>query len=94
MRPMLQQEVRDERVVATGRATSVRRMCRIAFEHVDPDAKKRIEIGPQLYRPAEVRLLLGNPAQAKAKLGWKATTGLGTLIAMRIDADMERAARR
>jgi len=93
MHLMLQQDSPDDYVVATGRTTSVREMCRIAFEHVGLDAKKHIEIDPQLYRPAEVDVLLGNPAKAKAKLGWAATTSLEALIAMMVDADMERVAR-
>jgi GDPmannose 4,6-dehydratase len=68
-------------------------MCRIAFERVGLDAEKHIEIDPQLYRPAEVDVLLGNPAKAKAKLGWEPTTGLEALITMMVDADMERVAR-
>jgi len=93
MHLMLQQDSPDDYVVATGRTTSVREMCRIAFEHVGLDANKHIEIDPQLYRPAEVDVLLGNPAKAKSKLGWEATTGLEALIAMMVDADMERVAR-
>ena len=52
-----------------------------------------VEIDPQFYRPAEVDVLLGNPAKAKAKLGWEATTDLESLITMMVDADMERVAR-
>ena len=93
MHLMLQQDSPDDYVIATGRTTSVREMCRIAFEHVGLDAKKHVEIDPQLYRPAEVDVLLGNPAKAKAKLGWEASTSLEALIAMMVDADMERVAR-
>jgi GDPmannose 4,6-dehydratase len=46
-----------------------------------------------LYRPAEVDVLQGNPAKAKARLGWEARTDLDTLIKMMVDADMERVAR-
>ena len=93
MHLMLQQESPDDYVVATGRTTSVREMCRIAFEHVGLDYENHVVIDPKLYRPAEVDVLLGNPAKAKAKLGWEATTDLETLIAMMVDADMERVAR-
>jgi GDPmannose 4,6-dehydratase len=50
-------------------------------------------IDPALYRPAEVEALLGNPAKAKAKLGWQPRTDLESLIAMMVDADMERVAK-
>ena len=92
MHLMLQRDSPDDYVIATGRTTSVREMCRIAFEHVGLDAKKHVEIDPQLYRPAEVDVLLGNPAKAKTRLGWEATTSLEVLIAMMVDADMDRVA--
>ena len=66
---MLRKEISKKIKDAAGRTTSVPEMCRIAFEHVGLDAKKHVEIDPQLYRPAEVDVLLGNPAKAKAKLG-------------------------
>lgn len=93
MHLMLQQGTPDDYVVATGRTTSVGEMCRIAFEHVGLDHRQYVEIDPQFYRPAEVDVLLGNPAKAKAKLGWEATTDLESLITMMVDADMERVAR-
>jgi GDPmannose 4,6-dehydratase len=93
MHLMLQQEAPDDYVVATGRTTSVRDMCRIAFAHVGLDYERSVVIDPKLYRPAEVDSLRGNPAKARAKLGWEAKTDLETLIKMMVDADMERVAR-
>jgi GDPmannose 4,6-dehydratase len=93
MHLMLQQESPDDYVIATGRTTSVRDMCRIAFAHVGLDHERHVVIDPKLYRPAEVDVLLGNPAKARAKLGWEAGTDLETLIKMMVDADMERVAR-
>ena len=87
---MLQQDAPDDFVVATGRTTTVRDMCEIAFAHVGLDPAKHIVVDPKLYRPAEVEILLGNPAKAKAKLGWEAKTTLEELIKMMVDADMER----
>jgi len=87
---MLQQDTPDDYVVATGLTTTVRDMCRIAFTHVGLEAEKHIVIDPKFYRPAEVEVLLGNPAKAKAKLGWTAQTNLETLITMMVDADMAR----
>jgi GDPmannose 4,6-dehydratase len=87
---MLQQNEPDDYVVATGRTTSVRDMCKIAFAHVGLDYQRYVVIDPAFYRPAEVDILLGNPAKAKAKLGWSATTDLETMIAMMVDADMQR----
>jgi GDPmannose 4,6-dehydratase len=87
---MLQQDAADDFVVATGETTTVRDMCRIAFEHVGLDHDKFVVIDPKFYRPAEVEVLLGNPAKAQAKLGWRASTDLTTLITMMVDADMKR----
>jgi GDPmannose 4,6-dehydratase len=90
---MLQQEAADDFVIATGQTTTVREMCRIAFAHVGLNHEDHVVIDPKFYRPAEVEVLLGNPAKAKAKLGWTATTDLQTLIAMMVDADMVRVGR-
>jgi GDPmannose 4,6-dehydratase len=92
MHLMLQQDSPDDYVVATGRTMSVRDMCRIAFSHVGLDYEPHVVIDPKLYRPAEVDLLQGNPAKAKARLGWEAKTELPELIAMMVDADMRRVA--
>jgi GDPmannose 4,6-dehydratase len=87
---MLQQDKADDFVIATGRTTTVRDMCRIAFSHVGLDMDQHLVIDPALFRPAEVDVLLGDPAKAEAKLGWKAQTTLEQLIAMMVDADLRR----
>ena len=87
---MLQQDTPDDYVVATGLTTTVRDMCRIAFNQVGLKHEDHVVIDPKFYRPAEVEVLLGNPAKAKAKLGWVAQTNLETLITMMVDADMVR----
>jgi len=87
---MLQQDTPDDYVIATGLTTTVRDMCRIAFNHVGLKHEDHVVIDPKFYRPAEVEVLLGNPAKAKAKLGWVAKTNLETLITMMVDADMAR----
>ena len=90
---MLQQEKSDTYVVATGKTTTVRDMCKIAFEHVGLDYEKYVVIDPAFYRPAEVDLLLGNPQKAREKLGWEAKTSLKELINMMVDADICRVKR-
>jgi GDPmannose 4,6-dehydratase len=87
---MLQQDVPEEFVVATGRTTTVRDMCHIAFEHVGLKADDYIVIDERYFRPAEVEVLLGNPAKAKEKLGWEAETSLEDMICEMVDADLER----
>ncbi|MCA0012526.1 GDP-mannose 4,6-dehydratase [Mesorhizobium sp. B292B1B] len=87
---MVQQDQPDDYVVATGRTTTVRDMCRIAFEHVGLKMDDHLVIDPELFRPAEVEILLGNPAKAKQKLGWEATTSLEAMIREMVDADLDR----
>lgn len=87
---MLQQDAADDYVIATGLTTTVRDMCTIAFAHVGLKHEDHVVIDPLFYRPAEVDVLLGNPAKAKAKLGWVAKTDLETLITTMVDADMAR----
>ena len=87
---MLQQNKGDDYVVATGLTTTVREMCRIAFAHVGLSYKDHVVIDPQFFRPAEVDVLLGNPAKAQRQLGWTAATSLEQLITMMVDADMRR----
>ena len=87
---MLQQDKPDDYVVATGRTTTVRDMCRIAFEHVGLDMANHVVIDPAFYRPAEVEVLLGDPSKAREKLGWEATTSLEDMIREMLDADLDR----
>jgi GDPmannose 4,6-dehydratase len=87
---MLQQEQADDYVIATGVTTSVREMCRIAFSYLDLNYQDHLVIDPQLFRPAEVDVLLGDPAKARRKLDWKPKTGLEQLIRQMVDADLRR----
>ena len=87
---MMQQAQGDDYVVATGRTTTVREMCRIAFSHVGLNYEDHVVVDPQFFRPAEVDVLLGNPAKAERQLGWKAKTSLEELITMMVDADLRR----
>jgi GDPmannose 4,6-dehydratase len=87
---MLQQSAPDSYVIATGRSTTVRDMCRIAFSHVGLNYEDCVVVDPKFFRPAEVDVLLGNPAKAKARLGWQARTSIEQLMAMMVDADMRR----
>ena len=87
---MLQQEVPDDYVIATGETTTVRDMCKCAFDHVGLDYKDHVEIDPRFFRPAEVHILLGDPSKARAKLDWRPKTDLKSLMAMMVDADLRR----
>ncbi len=90
---MTQQPHGDDYVVATGMTTTVRDMCKIAFGHVGLKMDDHLIIDPKFFRPAEVDVLLGNPAKAMANLGWKPKTSLEQLITMMVDADLHRLSR-
>ena len=90
---MLQQDKPDDYVIATGVTTTVREMCTIAFRHVGLDMEDFLVIDPAFFRPAEVDILLGDPAKANEKLGWRAETPLEKLIVMMTEADLERVGR-
>ena len=96
MHLMVQQDVPDDYVVATGRTTTVRDMCRLAFGHLGMDYEKFVTRDEAFMRPAEVDVLLGNPAKANARLGWYAGTSLEDMIVEMVEADLDRhlAARR
>ena len=85
---MLQQDTPDDYVVATGETHSVRKFCQIAFGHVGLDYEDHVVIDEAFYRPAEVDLLIGDPAKAKAQLGWTPTVGFEDLVTMMVDADL------
>jgi len=87
---MLQAETPDDYVIATGVTSTVREMCKIAFEHLSLDYEKHVVIDPKFYRPAEVEVLLGDPSKAKAQLGWEPTMDLTGLITGMVEADLYR----
>ena len=87
---MVQQDKPDDYVIATGRTTTVRDMCRIAFEHAGLRMEDHLVIDPDLFRPAEVDVLLGDPAKAKAAFGWEAEISLEEMISEMVDADLKR----
>jgi GDPmannose 4,6-dehydratase len=87
---MLQQDTPDDYVVATGVTTSVREMCEIAFRHVGLPVDDHLVIDPDLFRPSEVDVLLGDPAKAKRVLGWEPEVDLQAMITEMVDADLIR----
>ena len=91
---MLQQPEPDDFVISTGETRSVRDLCELAFGHVGLDYRNHIVQDPKFFRPAEVDLLVGNPAKAMEKLGWKPRVTFRELVAMMVDADLERHKRR
>lgn len=89
---MLQQDVPDDYVIATGANTTVRDMCRIAFEYVGLDMERHLTIDPALFRLAEVNLLRGDASKARTKLGWCPRSTIAEIIPEMVDADLRRLA--
>ncbi|MCF2649153.1 GDP-mannose 4,6-dehydratase [Niallia circulans] len=87
---MLQQEAGDDYVISSGKTTTVRRLCEIAFSYLDLDYQDYVIIDAQYYRPAEVDVLLGDSSKAKRQLNWRVKTELEQMIKMMVDADMKR----
>lgn len=85
---MLQQSEPKDYVVATGETHTVKQFLEIAFGHVGLDYKKHIEIDPNLMRPAEVNLLLGDASKAKKELGWSYECTFEELVKEMVDADL------
>jgi GDPmannose 4,6-dehydratase len=87
---MLQQDKADDYVVATGRAASIRDLCRIAFAHVGLDFEAHVTIDPRFMRPADVDITIGDAARARTRLGWVPETSLEEMIAEMVEADLAR----
>jgi GDPmannose 4,6-dehydratase len=88
---MLQQDSADDYVVATGRTHTVREFCRIAFETAGLGSfEQYVRTDPRFMRPAEVDLLIGDPAKAKRVLRWEPEVSFEQLVAMMVEADIER----
>jgi GDPmannose 4,6-dehydratase len=86
---MLQQEVPDDYVIATGETHSVEELVDAAFRHAGLDWRDHVLIDERLYRPAEVFDLRGNPGKAREKFGWQPELTFADLIPMMVDADIQ-----
>jgi len=56
--------------------------------------KEVVTIDPRYFRPTEVDILIGNPAKAKAELGWECKTTFKNLVKIMVESDFEKAKRR
>jgi GDPmannose 4,6-dehydratase len=86
---MLQQEIPDDYVVATGEGATVRDFCEIAFTELGLDYKKYVKTEDRYIRPTEVDALIGDPTKVQKVLGWKATTHWKDLAKLMVNADLE-----
>jgi GDPmannose 4,6-dehydratase len=87
---MLQQPSPEDYVIGTGKTHSVRELVEAAFSHVGLEWEEHVVTNPKFMRPAEVDLLLADPSKARQELGWIPKVDFQQLIAMMVDADLER----
>jgi GDPmannose 4,6-dehydratase len=88
---MLQQDEPDDYIVASGEAHSVRELVQCAFQHVGLDWQQYVRVDPALERgAAELYRLVGDPAKARARLGWRPELDFTRLVHLLVDADVER----
>jgi GDPmannose 4,6-dehydratase len=87
---MLQRDKPDDYVVATGRNSSVRDFCQLAFSHAGLNYEDHVVTKRELTRPAEVDILLGDASKALHDLGWQPTISLEDMVAEMVEADIER----
>jgi len=92
---MLQQDEPDDYVIATGETHSIEEFLTLAFDKAGlGDWRPYVRHDAKFLRPAEVDLLIGDPAKAKAKLGWQPEVNFEQLVAMMVEHDLEYEARR
>ena len=86
---MLQQDTPEDFVIATGETHSVEEFLSEAFGYVDLDWHDYVVQDPRFMRPAEVDLLVGDPAKAGRQLGWEPSVGFSELVRMMVEADIK-----
>ncbi len=86
---MLQKDVPDDFVIATGETHSVREFLEEAFSYVGLEWQEFTEIDPRYSRPAEVDELVGDPSKARKILGWEPQTRFRDLVRLMVDADLD-----
>jgi GDPmannose 4,6-dehydratase len=84
---MLQQKRPDDFVVATAETHSVREFAEMAFSLAGLDYRKYVKVDPLLNRPAEVDILIGDPAKARATLGWVSRVSFRELVQQMVESD-------
>ena len=88
---ILEQDEPDDYVIATGVTHSVRDLVECAFEHLGLDWREHVEVDESLRRgKAELHNLVGDASKARERLGWEPSVDFRGLVAMLVDADVER----
>jgi GDPmannose 4,6-dehydratase len=87
---MLQADVPEDYVIATGEEHSVQEVADIAFAHAGLDSKRHVKTDPEFLRPAEVDHLVGNATKAREQLGWQPRVSFKELVELMVESDLER----
>lgn len=87
---MLQQEVPDDYVIATGMSYQLADFVQTTFAELGLDWQKYVQIDKSLYRPSEIMRGQGNPAKAQAQLGWQARYKMPDVARMMVEAELQR----
>jgi GDPmannose 4,6-dehydratase len=87
---MLQQDLPEDFVIATGEKCSVKDFVVSAFDYVGLDPDDFVEQNPKYMRPADVDVLQGDFTKAERKLGWFPLTQFSDLVEMMVQSDLER----
>ncbi len=90
---MLQQDVPDDYVIATGETHSVREFLDEVGRVLDVDWQPYVELDPRYLRPTEVDVLMGDASKAERQLGWRPATSFPELVRIMVDADLALARR-
>ena len=86
---MLQADQPDDYILATNETHTVKEFVEEAFGHVGLEWEKFVKYDARYERPAEVDLLIGDPAKAKRDLGWEPKVRFKELVQIMVDADLE-----
>jgi GDPmannose 4,6-dehydratase len=87
---MLQQDIPDDYVIATGETHTVREFLEKTFEIAGLNVDEHVRINSRFFRPHEVPLLLGDPSKAKKKLGWEPRINFEKLVEMMYESDFAK----
>ena len=88
---MLQRDVSDDYVVATGEMHSVQEFVELCFGRLELDWRKYVEVDPRYYRPSEVDRLVGDASKARRELDWTPVTPFSELVRLMVESDWQLA---
>ena len=87
---MLQQERADDYILASGVGRTVAEFAQVAFACVELEAERFVRVDPSLVRAPEATPSVGDPAKARARLGWEPAVSFEQLVERMVRADLQR----